>query len=665
MPADRAGARQRFTRAWVIGSLASTLAYWWMVAEGRLDLLRHRAPNSDIYDAQARSFLHGKLAIPLRTLELEGFTHDGKQYTYFPPFPAFLRLPFVALTDSLDGRLTALSLLLAFVVAITAAGVLTWRVRGLARGDDPVGGTEVLLVAFFALLLGVGSPLFFTSSRAWIYHESAAWGMAFAVCAFDQVVAFLRGPTARRLARASAFGACAVLSRAATGAGTLLALSLVLVVVVMVALWPQARRWTTWTGVSDDVAQRRWIPGLAAAIAIPTAIYAAFNYAKFETFFSVPYDHQVQSQIDPHRQEVLAANGGSLFTVKAIPTQIWQYLRPDAIRVHGTFPWIGSPLGLPHVFGNLLFDYREHTVSVTAGMPVLVLLSIVGLVAIVRRGALSTLRLNALAALLVLPASLSILYVAQRYESDLFPLLLLLAIPGFVTAVAWLGQWSPAWRRVVSAAFVVLVALGCLTGVAVALEYQRDLSALVPTSARREYVDWQWRLADDLGFGRPAVLTGDRLPEPMRRGTLFVVGPCAGLYVSDGTAWQAVERGNATGHFRVRVDRRDLDRGPVTLATAGSGADEWKLELDAAGRDRARLVVRAHDRSSPPFDVGPDDVFDVVYAPNEGWLTITRADYQLWTTPYGEPTTDFAPGDGVRNLPVPTSLCRRVLRATD
>src|SRR5262245_27841434 len=122
MPADRAGARQRFTRAWVVGSLASTLAYWWMVAEGRLDLFQHRAPNSDIYDAQARSFLHGKLAIPLRTLELEGFTHDGKQYTYFPPFPAFLRLPFVAVTDSLDGRLTALALLLAFVLAITAAG---------------------------------------------------------------------------------------------------------------------------------------------------------------------------------------------------------------------------------------------------------------------------------------------------------------------------------------------------------------------------------------------------------------------------------------------------------------------------------------------------------------------------------------------------------------
>ena len=244
MPADRAGAKRRFTRAWVVGSLVSTLAYWWMVAEGRLNLFRYHRLNSDFYDAQARSMLHGKLEIPLRILKIEGFTHDGKQYTYFPPFPAFLRLPFVAVTDSLDGRLTALSLLLAFVLAISAAGVLTWRVRGLVRGDQLVGTTELVLVALFALLLGVGSPLYFTSSRAWIYHESAAWGMAFAVCAFDQILAFLRGPTGRRLARASVFGGCAVLSRAATGAGTLLTLGLVLAVVVLVSFWARARPWT-------------------------------------------------------------------------------------------------------------------------------------------------------------------------------------------------------------------------------------------------------------------------------------------------------------------------------------------------------------------------------------------------------------------------------------
>jgi hypothetical protein len=666
MPADRAGAKQRFTRAWVGGSLVSTLAYWWMDAEGRLDLFRYHSLNSNFYDAQARAMLHGKLQIPLRILKIEGFTHDGKQYMYFPPFPAFLRLPFVAVTDSLDGRLTAVSMLAAFVLAITAAGVLTWRVRGLTRGDVPVGRTETIAVVLFALLLGVGSPLYFTASRAWIYHESAAWGMAFVVCAFDQIIAFLRGPTGRRLARASVFGGCAILSRAATGAGALLALSFVLGVVVVVSLWPRARRWLGWTAVPEVLFRRpRWIGGLAAAIAIPAVVYAAFNYAKFETLFSIPYDHQVQSQIDPHRQQVLAANHGSLFTVKAIPTQIWQYLRPDAMRVHGTFPWIGGPLGLPHVFGNLLFDYREHTVSVTAGMPVLVVLAAVGAVAIVRNRALSALRLAALAALVVLPASLSILYIAQRYESDLFPLMLLLAAPGLFGTVTWLERRTVPWRRSIVVAFAALVALGCWTGVAVALEYQRDLSALVPTSLRREYVGWQWRVADTVGFGKPAVLTGGSLPAPAHRGALFVVGPCAGLYVSDGDRWHAVERANAGGHFRVQVDGRALQSGPITLVRAGSGADEWTVELVPVGDGRAALVERARDLRSRSFAIGGDDVFDIVFDPGEGWLTVYRGDYELWTTPYHGQTADFAASDEVRNLPVPTSLCRRVLRSLD
>jgi len=666
MPPDNgiASARTRFTRAWVAGSLVSTLAYWWMVAEGRLNLFRYHSLNSDFYDAQAHSMLHGKLEIPLRILKIEGFTHDGKQYTYFPPFPAFLRLPFAAVTHSLDGKLTALSLLLAFVLAISAAGVLTWRVRGLTRGTAPLGGTEAVLVAFFALLLGVGSPLFFTSSRAWIYHESAAWGMAFAICAFDQILAFLRGPTGRRLARASVFGGCAVLSRAATGAGTLLALSLILAVVVVLAVWPRAHRWLAWTGVPDDAAARRWIPGLAAGIAIPAVVYAAFNYAKFETFFSVPYDAQVESQLNPHRQAVLAANHDSLFTVKAIPSQLWQYFRPDAIRVHGTFPWVGGPTGFPSVIGNLLFDQREHTVSITAGMPVLVILAIVGAVAIVRTNALSALRLPAIASVLVLPVSLSILFIAQRYASDLFPLLLLLAMPGLFATATWFERRTVPWRRVIVLAFAVLVALGCWTGVAVALEYQRDLSSLVEPDVRREYVDWQWKIADTLGFGRPAVLTGDTLPAAAHRGALFVVGPCAGLYVSDGEEWNAVERSNRDGYFRVRVDGSDLQHGPVTLATAGSGPDQWTVELVPVGDGRAVVREETRGRRSRPFEVGEHDVFEVMLA-NRGFANVFRGDYELWATPYDGPTSGFAAGDDVQNLPVSTSLCRRVLRSLD
>ena len=81
-----------------------------------LDPLRAALPSrifSNFFDTQAESFLRGDLAVPTGSLGIEGFRHDGHEYTYFGPLPAILRLPVAARTQSLDGRLTAPSMLLA------------------------------------------------------------------------------------------------------------------------------------------------------------------------------------------------------------------------------------------------------------------------------------------------------------------------------------------------------------------------------------------------------------------------------------------------------------------------------------------------------------------------------------------------------------------------
>jgi hypothetical protein len=148
----------------------------------------------------------------------------------------------------------------------------------------------------------------------------------------------------------------------------------------------------------------------------------------------------------------------------------------------------------------------------------------------------------------------------------------------------------------------------------------------------------------------------------MHRGTLFIVGPCDGLYVSDGEEWNAVERSNEGGHFRVQVQARALQGSPVTLVRVGSGADEWNVELVPVGDGRA--VVREESRGlrSRPFELGDHDVFDVMLA-NRGFVNVVRGDHELFAEPYDGPTEGFAAGDAVRNLPVSTSLCRRILRS--
>ncbi len=51
----------------------------------------------------------------------EGFIVDHRTYMYFGPFPALLRLPVLAVTHGLDGRLTPWSMTVAFVVALVGA----------------------------------------------------------------------------------------------------------------------------------------------------------------------------------------------------------------------------------------------------------------------------------------------------------------------------------------------------------------------------------------------------------------------------------------------------------------------------------------------------------------------------------------------------------------
>ena len=438
--------RRRFARAWTVGSAIAAAVFGWIVTAGTGDFFRHQRLFDDFYEAQAHAILHGNLALPRLVLGLEGIVHDGKTYMYFPPAPAVLRMPVVAFTHALDGRLGAVYLLLAFVLAMAGAGVFVWRVRRLLR-PGPVPRGEAWATGALALLLGVGSPVLFLGSRAWVYHESALWGIAFAICAYDQLVAFLTSPSGRRLARAGAFGGASLLSRPPIGAGPIAAIALVLAAVVAVRLRPSWQERLRLLGADNVLARAdRWLAPLVCVFAIPVVVYVVINYAKFGTLFTVPYDQQIQNLFDPTRAQTLAANDNSLFNPRAVPTHLLQYLRPDGVSFQSFFPWVVFPTALPEVVGDVVFDKLDHTSSVTATMPAFLVFGIVGGVGVVRKRLLAPLRTAVFGAIVVLPVSLSVVYVTERYTGDLLPLLVLLVVPGFHLAYGRLAAGRAAAR---------------------------------------------------------------------------------------------------------------------------------------------------------------------------------------------------------------------------
>jgi hypothetical protein len=693
---------RRYAVAWLLGSLAAALLFVWMLNLGRIDFFQTQRFGGTFFDEQARALADGHWDLPTTNLGPEAYIVDGKAYIYFGPVPALLRFPVLAVTDELDGRLTQVSMLAAWIVAMFFAARLGWQVRGLVRGDRPVGTFEVWATGLFALMLGAGSSLLFLASRAWVYHETLLWGVAFAIAAYDTLLRFLRRPHAWLLAATGGLSAAALLTRPAVGLGPTVALGVVTLGGLVAALRPSlAPRLREWGFTPADRVGAGWVAGLAAACVVPVMLYASVNYIKFEQLFGIPFETQTQNLIDETREETLAASGGTLFNVRALPTTTLQLLRPDAIRPTRLFPFAEFPPPAP-VIGDVKFDLVDRASSLPVAMPVLVLLSIAGLILLLRprRGGPAgsdpasdpgpaLLRAPAIGAAVGGGTSLLIIYVAHRYTADFIPLLLLLGLVGG----NWLfRRWETAgaadgWSRAAAIALVALVGWGVYVNGALALTYQRLVSSVGDLTARAELVDWQVQI-DELTGSTPEYGVGDELPVDAEDGDLFVIGDCEGLYRygaldvvsgygSDWTTWAAVERTRTTGRFRMEVTFPEgVETGTYQpLLTSGTRRQPNWLAVEFRDGDAIAFAFGSGEdvpTSGTAVDIDPGRAYevDVIFDRRVSELVVTfegrvvlnalylntEDDVLVGRNPFGGPVERRFTGE-IEELPTPTPIC--------
>ncbi len=384
---DIAGRRYLYGSA--AGIAIAAVAFSWMVTGGTFQFLQS-VPFSNFYDVQARSLLHGTWSMPAGVLSIEGIQTNGHTDMYYGPVPALMRLPVLVATHSLDGRLTEPSLLIAFVVSLVFSSLLGWRIRRLVRGSAVVSTAEACLTAALIVVIGVGSVLFFLGSTAQVYEEAELWGAAFALGAFCALVGFLERPSAGRLVSTGVLATLAVLTRGSVGAGPLVAIFLVALVYLFcwsgnrIPGWKATTRWLArFSGFRVAEPSGRFGLGLLAAVGVPLSLYVLINEIKFGTPFSIPLNRQVFALVNAQRRAVLAANGGSLFGLKFLPTNSLAFLRPDALSFTRVFPWTFFP-GKAPVLGHALYTARDWTSSIPVSMPVLFLLALLGLVLVWR-----------------------------------------------------------------------------------------------------------------------------------------------------------------------------------------------------------------------------------------------------------------------------------------
>jgi len=600
--------RTRFLVACAVGGFAAAAVFSWFVFLGSGDVF---APDmfSNFYDAQAHSLLGGHWDMPAKVLAFERYNIDGRYFMYFGPWPALLRMPVAVFTGEMDGRLSRVSMLLAFVVFLVFVSRVAWQARILVRGDGQPSRLALFGAGGFVFVAGCASSALFLASRVWVYHEGILWGIAWSVAAFSFLISYLVSGRGRDLGWVGLTATLAMLSRASVGLGPVLALGAILAVHLAqrVVAWllrrrsrpPLARRLALarWAGVSDEVLARSSWP-IALAAGIPLALYMYVNYSKFGTLFSLPVDKQDIRLGAPERRAALAASN-QLFSIDYAPTNLLQYFRPDAIGIDRLFPWITfSP---SHTMG-LAYDHVEPTASITAVSAVLLVLAILGVVAAIRaahpaavpttgsgtepKPGAETLRIPLLCATAAAAGVTVIAELAQRYQSDFVPLLVIGAAAGLAWLPALLVHRAALTRRFIVVAIVMLAVWSCGVTAALTLRYQRTQQS----GFRRDFVDFQLDVNDVLGLGGAGdIRQGPRLPEqPAPLGQFFIAGDCSDLYLSDGWEWLPVEE--------------QRDRWRVVFGSPAPGTREPLWSASASPYSRTVLWVRWLDDRHVRFE---------------------------------------------------------------
>jgi hypothetical protein len=578
--------RWRFTATAAIALCLGTLPFLWILWDlwtGTVNPLRNLS-EANYYDVQARALLGGHLSVPRGSIGIEGFIRDSREYTYFSLFPSALRMPVLGLTHSLDGRLTPISMALAWATLCLFASLLLWRVRLLMRGNSTLGLPESACYGFLLITITSGSVLMFLAATPRVFQEELAWSAALTIGALFGFVGMLERPSLRRLALLAAMTLLVALTRGPNGYACIIACFLVAGKFAIDRSNSGSRRWA--------------FPVLIAGL-VPLGLMVALNLAKFGQVFGFSEADQVWTQLSAHRRLYLAANGGGAFGLQFLPSTLLAYLRPGALNFSGVFPFITLPHSPAPVIGHIIFDETDPTTSILASMPMLFILATWGSITAFRRrtvGQIALVRLPLLAALLCCGGVLVIGFIANRYLADFLPFLALGSMVGMVDLWRRIDLNRRAKQWTITTAIGLLAVFSVWANIGIAVTPTGDWTSAQARSFLSAQMSWS------PGALRSSVVHSPTLPENAPSTSLFDIGNCSGIYISTSSGnpgvpgWQAehiswltiAQSPSFTHVLRVTLHRPvDLREPAIPILSHGGS----RLVMVPVGPDQIRLAL--------------------------------------------------------------------------
>lgn len=593
-PADR----QALIRlvATTAGLLVGGLGYFLTLLNYSTDLGRTALGGgyfSNFFDDQARAILDGHLDMDPQSLAIEGFVHDGKTYTYFPPFPALLRLPILMTTDEFDYRLTLLSMAAAWIVLAVMSTKLIWLLIDHVVDGPPTWRSGTLAGIFVAGATG-GTFLTYDASLPWVYHEVYTWAVAGAVGGLYWMVRTCLAPSTHTVFWLAVFALVTVGCRTTEGWAISLG-------AIGLGLFVRFRPFST-------EHRALWWRIVLAGVG-PLAASVALNVYKFDAVYMFPLKDQVWTQVNAQRQAALAANDGTLSGPQFFTTSFMAYLRPDGIRFTDYFPWITLPASPAKAYNGAFVDQAYRTGSVTGFMWLFMLLMVLAVVVAFwprLKTVVARLRIPLIASVLGTGGVMTYGYYSTRYASDFVPAMVL----GGAIGTALLAQLITTRRR-----WTVPVTGLLAFGMIFAILAQMSIGLFMAASLHRgeplqRYVALQAAVSP--AAQSRLISHVDGLPEGGSTDDLAIRGDCEALYLHTGDQyepWVPVEERDRVWRFQVTGELRP---GRVKVLTV-SGAQEqtvW-LQLREDRLARGILVKGDEEVRGELFEIPTDGAFAI------------------------------------------------------
>jgi hypothetical protein len=542
---------------------------------------------SNFFDFQARSLLDGRLDVPSGSLGIEGFIEQGKEYMYFAPLPALLRMPVLSTTTEYDGKLTLLSMALAFVLMLVMTAKLTWLVRDTMYPDTEVTRLEAACLGVFLALATGGTSLTFIASLPWVYHEVYAWAVPLAIGAMYWMIRLLRSPSATAVGWLIVFDLGAVMTRTTGGWAVCL-------LTIVAGVWLLTGRL--------HAGQRR-IGGavvLGAAAALLAGILV--NWLKFRHPFLFPLGDQVWTALNERRREALDANGGTITGPQFFPTAFMAYFRIDGIRFVDYFPWITLPAHPAPAYDGAFVDQSYRTGSVTSFMPWLLATTVLAAITLFRPGVdvgRRILRVPLVTGVVLTAGVMAYGYFAMRYTAEFVPALVMGGSVGTCALAHWLQRRH---RAVLAAGLAVLTAATAYSIAAFMLVGYSTAAATAGGPSLERYLTIQHDL--DPQAQKRLITTSDQPPTGGSADDIWIAGDCDSLWLNSGDQydpWLLVERRSTV--VTARLDE-DVQPGRVELVRIETNDPRsvW-LQVNRHDQARVQLVNETGAYNGPWFDL--------------------------------------------------------------